>query len=136
MIENARLQNEEDETMWRESLIKLYLNLAICCLKQAKSPRAITYCRKVLELQPNNAKAFFRLGQVCITDARTITHNTSDALTIGSTITVKLKYRYRFSLADVLIIDSKIKGDSIIVLVIKGDAIIRDSAQICLIIIS
>ena len=83
LIENAHLQNEEDEMLWRDNLKKLYLNLSICCLKQAKSPRAITYCRKVLELQPNNAKAFFRLGaglyivlSVCIphTDIHTNTH--------------------------------------------------------------
>ena len=46
--------------------MKLYLNLSLCCLKQAKSSRAITYGRKVLDLEPNNAKANYRLGQVRI----------------------------------------------------------------------
>ena len=44
--------------------MKLYLNLSLCCLKQAKSSRAITYGRKVLDLEPNSAKANYRLGQV------------------------------------------------------------------------
>ena len=64
LIENVRLQNEEEEILWRENLMKLYLNLSLCCLKQAKSSRAITYGRKVLDLEPNNAKANYRLGQV------------------------------------------------------------------------
>ncbi|XP_065893278.1 inactive peptidyl-prolyl cis-trans isomerase FKBP6-like isoform X2 [Dysidea avara] len=63
LIENVRLQNEEEEIVWRDNLMKLYLNLSLCCLKQAKSSRAITYGRKVLDLEPNSAKANYRLGQ-------------------------------------------------------------------------
>lgn len=63
-MENIRLKNEEEERQWKEALVKLYLNLCLCNLRQKKSKPVITYCRKALELDPKNIKAHFRLGQV------------------------------------------------------------------------
>ena len=64
LLENVRLKNEEEECQWKEVLVKLYLNLCLCNLRQKKSKPVITYCKKALELDPQNIKAHFRLGQV------------------------------------------------------------------------
>uniref|UniRef100_A0A0L8FR16 Uncharacterized protein n=1 Tax=Octopus bimaculoides TaxID=37653 RepID=A0A0L8FR16_OCTBM len=44
-------------------MIVVQLNMALCCLKLSRFSRAVTYCRKVLQLDRYNAKAYFRLGQ-------------------------------------------------------------------------
>ena len=63
-LEAVRLKDEEEEAVWRISLKKLYLNLSLCNLKQRKSQLALSNCRRVLELDGKNVKAFFRIGQV------------------------------------------------------------------------
>jgi tetratricopeptide (TPR) repeat protein len=62
-LESVRLRDDEQEAVWRASLSKLYLNLSLCSLRQRKSQLALSNCRKVLELDGKNVKAFFRLGQ-------------------------------------------------------------------------
>ena len=64
LLENTRLKDEEEERQWKQVLVKLYLNLCLCDLRQKKPKPVITYCRKTLELDPENIKAHFRLGQV------------------------------------------------------------------------
>ena len=64
LLETCHLKSEEEEMESRRLLISLNLNLALCCLRLSHSPRAITFSRKVLNLDRNNAKALFRLGQV------------------------------------------------------------------------
>ena len=63
-LEDIRLKDEAEEDQWKAILLKLYLNLALCSHKQRKPKLVITNCRKALEFDPSNVKAFFRLGQV------------------------------------------------------------------------
>ena len=63
-LEAVRLGNEEEEAVWRTALKKIYLNLSLCSLRQRKSQLAISDCRRVLELDGKNVKAFFRIGRV------------------------------------------------------------------------
>ena len=58
------LKDEKEERLWSVALLKLYLNLSLCDIKQCKSTLAITHCRRALELDGKNVKATFRLGQV------------------------------------------------------------------------
>ena len=64
LLENRRLKDECEEKKWRAVLIKLYLNVSLCYLRMRRPKPAITNSRKVLELEPKNVKAIFRLGQV------------------------------------------------------------------------
>ncbi len=64
LLEETRLKNEEEERKWKVVLLRVYLNLSLCFLKQGKSAPAITYSRKALDINPKNVKAHFRLGQV------------------------------------------------------------------------
>ena len=65
LLEEKRLKDDEEEKKWKAVLLKLYLNQSLCSLRQGKPKLAITQCRKVMELDPKNVKAHFRLGQVC-----------------------------------------------------------------------
>jgi len=64
LLENTRLKDEKEEHQWKQVLVKLYLNLCLCNLRLKKPKPVITHCRKTLELDPENVKAHFRLGQV------------------------------------------------------------------------
>ncbi|XP_062508080.1 inactive peptidyl-prolyl cis-trans isomerase FKBP6-like [Corticium candelabrum] len=63
LLEHARIQNEEEEQLWKVSLTRLYLNMALCCLRKSTATRAISFANKVLEFDAKNVKAHFRLGQ-------------------------------------------------------------------------
>ena len=65
MLEGVRMKNEEEEIVWKTAMKKLYLNLALCNLKQHKSGLALSNCRRVMEFDGKNVKAIFRMGQVC-----------------------------------------------------------------------
>ena len=64
LIEDVHLQNEEEEDIWKQALIKLYLNLSLCLLRLKKAERAAAMCRRALDLDENSVKAHYRLGQV------------------------------------------------------------------------
>lgn len=63
LLENANLKNEHEERMMKQSALKLYLNLSLCDLKDAKSGRACKYARKALEIDPKNTKALYRFAR-------------------------------------------------------------------------
>lgn len=63
LLENANLKNDYEELQMKESVLKLYLNMAICDLKEAKSGRACKYARKALDIDPKNVKALFRFAR-------------------------------------------------------------------------
>ena len=64
LLESSRLKDSEEEELWTDALIKLYINLSLTNLKQKKPKCAITNCRRVLELKENNVKATFTLAKV------------------------------------------------------------------------
>ena len=47
----------------KQSALKLYLNLSLCDLKDARSGRACKYARKALDIDPKNVKALYRLAR-------------------------------------------------------------------------
>jgi FK506-binding protein 6 len=63
LIEDVRLKDEREEKLWKSALLKLYLNLSLCHLKQKKTQKAARFCHKALDLDENSVKAHFRLGQ-------------------------------------------------------------------------
>ena len=64
LLESSRLKDSEEEELWTDALVKLYINLSLTNLKQKKPKCAITNCRRVLELKENNVKATFTLAKV------------------------------------------------------------------------
>ena len=65
LLEERHLKDSEEERKWKATLLKLYLNQSLCSLRQGKYKLAITQCKKVMEFDPKNVKAHFRLGKVC-----------------------------------------------------------------------
>jgi len=63
LLENANLKNEYEEIEMKKSALKLYLNMALMDLKEAKSGRACKHARKALEIEPKNVKALYRLAR-------------------------------------------------------------------------
>eukprot|EP01103_Thecamoeba_quadrilineata_P010159 TRINITY_DN2114_c0_g1_i1.p1 TRINITY_DN2114_c0_g1~~TRINITY_DN2114_c0_g1_i1.p1 ORF type:complete len:211 (+),score=62.73 TRINITY_DN2114_c0_g1_i1:270-902(+) len=61
----AFLQNlsEEEEELAEEVKLPIHLNLAASFLKLNQPRKAIEACRDALEIDPNNTKALFRMGQ-------------------------------------------------------------------------
>lgn len=60
ILEDANLQNDEDEQLQSRALVKLYLNRAMCALKLERWDNAITFSNQALRLDPKNAKALYR----------------------------------------------------------------------------
>jgi len=54
---------ESEEKELNQARIPLYLNLATCNLKLDEISKAIKNAQRVIEIDPNNAKAHFRIGQ-------------------------------------------------------------------------
>ncbi|XP_057313767.1 inactive peptidyl-prolyl cis-trans isomerase FKBP6-like isoform X2 [Hydractinia symbiolongicarpus] len=63
LLENTNLADEKEEAIMKKSALKLYLNLSLCGLKQAKYGRSCKYARKALDVEPKNIKALYRLAQ-------------------------------------------------------------------------
>eukprot|EP01012_Entosiphon_sulcatum_P006669 TRINITY_DN1317_c0_g1_i1.p1 TRINITY_DN1317_c0_g1~~TRINITY_DN1317_c0_g1_i1.p1 ORF type:complete len:351 (-),score=61.94 TRINITY_DN1317_c0_g1_i1:23-1075(-) len=47
----------------RETQVACYLNIAACFTQQKKHEDVIKFCRKVIDLDPKQPKAFYRMGQ-------------------------------------------------------------------------
>ncbi|KAL4224000.1 Inactive peptidyl-prolyl cis-trans isomerase fkbp6 [Mactra antiquata] len=63
LLEERRLKDEAEEKEQRKLLLRVYINLALCCIKLAHSGRAIGYCRQSLDIEKNNAKALYLNGR-------------------------------------------------------------------------
>ncbi|XP_074640977.1 inactive peptidyl-prolyl cis-trans isomerase FKBP6-like [Tubulanus polymorphus] len=61
-LEEARLENAEDETIQQKHLHKNYLNLARCALRQGEYERARSNCRKALDIK-RDAPTLFLMGK-------------------------------------------------------------------------
>ncbi|KAJ8653174.1 hypothetical protein O0I10_011223 [Lichtheimia ornata] len=60
----------EETVLCRELVIALQSNVAMCYLKLRQWDNSIEVCKKVLDRDPCNVKACFRIGQACIETAR------------------------------------------------------------------
>lgn len=56
------LEDQQEEKEVKELKGGIFLNLALCHLKLKEISKSISYCHQVLELDPQNVKAHFRLG--------------------------------------------------------------------------
>ncbi|KAL3856937.1 hypothetical protein ACJMK2_011643 [Sinanodonta woodiana] len=63
ILEDCRLKNEKEEKEQQSLLLKLYLNMAVCCVKLNHSGQAITYSRKALQIERDSAKALYLMGK-------------------------------------------------------------------------
>jgi len=60
---NERSIGEKSSTEVKARLTKLYLNKAICYVNLNMAKQAVAHCNKALGLDPDNAKAHYRLGK-------------------------------------------------------------------------
>lgn len=63
VLEDYHLKNEQEEKEQKQLLKKVYLNIAACCIKLKENGHAITFCHKVMAIDPTDVKAHFRKGQ-------------------------------------------------------------------------
>ncbi|WAR03892.1 FKBP6-like protein [Mya arenaria] len=64
LLENRRLSGEEEEREVNILLLRVFQNLALCCIKLAHSGRAIVYCKKYEQLDRKpNAKVLYLRGK-------------------------------------------------------------------------
>ena len=63
LLENANLKDEDEEKEMKKAALRLYLNISLCDLKQAKSGNACKFARKALDIDPKNVKALYRLAR-------------------------------------------------------------------------
>lgn len=63
LLENANLKNEQEEIEMRQSAVKLYVNMSLCDLKEAKSGRSCKNARKALEIEPKHVRALYLLAR-------------------------------------------------------------------------
>ena len=61
------MKDEVEEKDTNALLLKVYLNLAVCCVKTKHSSRAIAYCKRSLDIDRKNAKAMYLMGKVSVT---------------------------------------------------------------------
>lgn len=66
ILEDRPMKNEEEENDTKTLLLRIYLNLAVCCVKTKHSGRAISYCKRCLDIDRNNAKALYLQGKVLV----------------------------------------------------------------------
>eukprot|EP00057_Strongylocentrotus_purpuratus_P001741 XP_001201219.3 PREDICTED: inactive peptidyl-prolyl cis-trans isomerase FKBP6 [Strongylocentrotus purpuratus] len=62
ILEGAHMRNQEEEDQMKHVHIKLCLNIALCSSKLKTPERVISYCNRVLEVQPKHPKALYRKG--------------------------------------------------------------------------
>jgi len=63
LLENANLKNEQEEIEMKQSAVKLYVNMSLCDLKEAKSGRSCKNARKALEIEPKHVRALYLLAR-------------------------------------------------------------------------
>lgn len=59
LLENANLKNEGEEIEMKQSAVKLYVNMALCDLKEARSGRSCKNARKALDIDPKHVRALY-----------------------------------------------------------------------------
>lgn len=62
ILEGAHMRNQEEEDQMKHVHVKLCLNIALCSSKLKTPERVISYCNRVLEVQPKHPKALYRKG--------------------------------------------------------------------------
>lgn len=55
-------QSQDDHELWKQLLVKLYNNKALCALQTQDWKQAVSYGRRALDLDPTSAKALYRCG--------------------------------------------------------------------------
>lgn len=63
ILEDMHMKNEEEEKEQTKLLLRVYLNMAVCLVKLGHSKRAIIYCRRCEDIDPNHPKALYLYGK-------------------------------------------------------------------------
>ncbi|XP_067131100.1 inactive peptidyl-prolyl cis-trans isomerase FKBP6-like [Centruroides vittatus] len=63
LIDNINVANEEEDNERNDCLLKLYLNISLCCIKQHEYKYAVIYAKKALNIDPKNTKGNYRCGK-------------------------------------------------------------------------
>ncbi|XP_067685280.1 inactive peptidyl-prolyl cis-trans isomerase FKBP6-like [Haliotis asinina] len=63
IMEDAHLKDYKEQQEQRKLLLKLYLNLALCCEKMGEVRRALHNCASAYRLDPKNAKVLYHYGK-------------------------------------------------------------------------
>ncbi|XP_076453238.1 inactive peptidyl-prolyl cis-trans isomerase FKBP6-like isoform X2 [Babylonia areolata] len=63
ILEDYHLKNEAEEEQQKKVLVRVYINMALCCQKLKQNGITITYCNKALALNPHNVKAIYHKAQ-------------------------------------------------------------------------
>lgn len=63
VLEDYHLKNESEEEQQRKLLTRVYTNMALCCHKLKQNGITITYCNRVLSMDPAHIKAIFLKAQ-------------------------------------------------------------------------
>ncbi|KAL5016791.1 hypothetical protein ScPMuIL_006380 [Solemya velum] len=59
ILEAYSMKDENEEKEQKALLLKLYMNMSLCCVNLGHSGRAITYAKRALDIQRNSAKALY-----------------------------------------------------------------------------
>ncbi|OWF50262.1 Peptidyl-prolyl cis-trans isomerase FKBP6 [Mizuhopecten yessoensis] len=63
VLEEYRLKDDEEEREQQQMLLKMYHHMALCSNKMTNPGRCINYCKKMMEIQPQNASALYFYGK-------------------------------------------------------------------------
>ncbi|XP_071094110.1 inactive peptidyl-prolyl cis-trans isomerase FKBP6-like isoform X2 [Haliotis cracherodii] len=63
IIEDAHLKDYKEQQEQRKLLLKLYLNLALCCEKLGEVKHALYNCANAYRIEPKNAKVLYHYGK-------------------------------------------------------------------------
>ncbi|XP_064612073.1 inactive peptidyl-prolyl cis-trans isomerase FKBP6-like [Liolophura sinensis] len=66
VLEDYHMRDEEQEKQQQKMLLKLYLNISVCYLKQCKSRQTLIYANKALEIDERNVKALYNKGKALL----------------------------------------------------------------------
>ncbi|XP_069135789.1 inactive peptidyl-prolyl cis-trans isomerase FKBP6-like [Argopecten irradians] len=63
ILEEYRLKDDEEEKEQQEMLFKMYHHMAVCSDRMKKPGRCISYCKRMMEIEPENVKALYFYGK-------------------------------------------------------------------------
>lgn len=63
ILEEYHLKNDEEEREQQVMLLKMYHHMAVCSSKMAIPGRCINYCKRIMEIQPQNVSALYFYGK-------------------------------------------------------------------------
>ena len=76
LLQNHEAQSQEDKRSVEAAQVPILLNLSLTYFRLERPTTSLKYGQRVLEMDPNNAKALYRCGQVsCLSSTDIIRGN-------------------------------------------------------------